>query len=1002
MSDRPMRPGNRLQMPTSPPSEMTGSDAHTPPNLTDWASNSGLISLTDWTTSPTIGLEVIRPTRSDHVAISGSASGVRRLNKRIFGALFSLASAAMVARLIGLLNQGVISSQFGLSPAMTAYFAVQSLPILLTGLIVSALDVSVIPIYVNAFSKRSVKDNSALFSTILNTLLLITGVLTAGLLIGGDAVIHLVAPQISPVALATARQIMPWLFPLLMLNVVAGYLNSILNAKEQFGLPAFAAILIPIAMTVGTLLGVRAGIGIMGLTMGFVAGTALQLLVIFWRTRRLKLTYRLQLDFSRPELRQILALGTPVLISSILILANPIVDQIIASTLGDSVISAINYALKIVDIFVVLMFATTARAVFPYFSRQADGKNIVGLKSTMRLFVWLIGGITLVLATAVFLTAPLLVHVLFERNKFTASDGALTATILRGFSLGLPAMGLGFILPRVFSALKRNSILLWLAPISLACNAALDVVFARMWGPIGISLSTSLVYSLVVVIEIVVLRRILGPLNLLTPPDMTTLSQIGAFEGAREQLVSVGRGAARLLQVRVVQILTAVLLFAGLVVYAVSDAGRAFRLSMSAAVTLIFVRAPYLLLAAWALLTAVGSVSVGDHAISGTLTTLSMPTFIIILGMNFFWLARRNPALIPLTALILWIIVGGIVTIAKHTAPLGAGGFVQALQVYVDFLGVAALMTLVETKDRLHRIIDMLLLPAVVIAGYGIVQTIYGFGGYQDVGVYRAQSIFDWSATLAFYLVIMALLTIYRAFYSHSPWRLFWIVALLIEIGGIYVTYSRTGEIALAAGVVLLLIISGKRSRFAALGLVGLGVIAVLLDGNKLFSRFGGAHLDTFNGRTDFWKALLTHFDWKNLTGYGLGGAQKFIDAATLHAYQSPHNSYLELLFDTGAPGLLFFVLALLISLLAVARPQADSPDRRALRGMVAGVIVACGLFAVTAPHLIQVFGVFFWMVVAMPFAKAFVEVAPAGETPAPAAPPEREPALARQPVAQR
>src|ERR1700680_2755508 len=101
-------------------------------------------------------------------------------NKNIFRALMSLASAALLIRLMGLLYQIIATGRFGLGDAMDAYFVASLAPSLVAQLIGSAVEYSVVPVYTRVRSQEGRKRASELFSTLLNVLQIGTLLLMVG------------------------------------------------------------------------------------------------------------------------------------------------------------------------------------------------------------------------------------------------------------------------------------------------------------------------------------------------------------------------------------------------------------------------------------------------------------------------------------------------------------------------------------------------------------------------------------------------------------------------------------------------------------------------------------------------------------------------------------------------------------------------------------------------------------------------------------------------------
>src|SRR5579885_1540060 len=109
------------------------------------------------------------------------AAPSQSVNHRIFRALLSLASANLLIRVMGMLNQVVVTARFGQGSTMDAYYVAQALPVLLAQMFSSALESSVIPVYTQIHDRgrtcpyptpNNNDQASRLFSTLLNLLII--------------------------------------------------------------------------------------------------------------------------------------------------------------------------------------------------------------------------------------------------------------------------------------------------------------------------------------------------------------------------------------------------------------------------------------------------------------------------------------------------------------------------------------------------------------------------------------------------------------------------------------------------------------------------------------------------------------------------------------------------------------------------------------------------------------------------------------------------------------
>src|SRR5690349_7452292 len=97
---------------------------------------------------------------------------VKAANKHIFRALLSLASATLLIRVVGLVQQIIITRQFGQTADMDAYYIASSIPVLLAPMLSGAIESAVIPVYMKIRTQGSSEEASRLFSTLFNILLL--------------------------------------------------------------------------------------------------------------------------------------------------------------------------------------------------------------------------------------------------------------------------------------------------------------------------------------------------------------------------------------------------------------------------------------------------------------------------------------------------------------------------------------------------------------------------------------------------------------------------------------------------------------------------------------------------------------------------------------------------------------------------------------------------------------------------------------------------------------
>jgi putative peptidoglycan lipid II flippase len=913
--------------------------------------------------------------------------GERSVNVRILGALVSLSGASIVARAFGVLNQVVITDHFGAGVSMDAYFAALAVPTLLTNLVVSALLASVIPTYVRLTRENQEREASDVLSTLFNLVIVFLAAVLALMLFFPGFVIRLFAPGVSSATVDIGMTLAPLIFPTLLLNVFAGFITSVFNASRRFAFPAFAAMLMPLGILIATIF-LSSQYGVSALAIGQLVGTALQCLVMLVVVKKARFSYRPVLRLGSVDVRVALGQFWPMIFGAMIVQANPVIDQIIASTLGSGNISALNYALKVISIPNTMVFMAASQAVLPYFASQAAAKDFPSLKKTLNLFAWVVGLITLVMMAVFIVFARPIVDLLFRHGAFTDASAQVTSATLVGLAVGLLPMAWGFMIPRVFNALHRNDVLLRIGVFTLLLNAGLDILLARYLGLPGIALATSLDYLLTTIIQIVVLRLLIGPLGLLRVPTqlLEWLSPRG-WRGAHRSTSAGPRprkfGFWRFLRI-------AVLAVSGLLIIAAitsRDVIQGVRVSLSVALMFFFLPAPYLLLLTWAGLGAIYDVYLGGHSIGFVLALASVPVFALLFWREWRGLARQTWAIWAYVLFLLWLLPG-----AKQS-PLGLGEFSITVWGLIDYLALLFLaVAMLTTRDRFERFLSVLLTTSTILCLIGVAEYLFRFDGSQEPGallIYRVFGIFGWFNSFAFYLDLLLPFCLYRLLTTRPGQRWFWGGILILHVLALGLTFGRAAIIAaICMGIMTALFLSGRLRwwilRGVTLAIVGGGVL-LLIPGLGLRQRLLGDHLLTLDARTSAWGLLISRLDLKNPFGHSYYASWALLQRVHPGGVGAPHSLYLQTLYDMGIPGLAFLLATFALLFWGGARKALRSQGEARIAAAIAtGGIFGAAVYSAAGNEFLDfALGLHFWFLAALPYLKCFVPV-PTQQTSAP------------------
>ena len=908
---------------------------------------------------------------------------VRRksVNIQIFRALLSIASAALLIRVMGMANQVVVSAHFGVGATMDAYFVASLLPITIADLVVGTIQNSVIPTYARVRTRGTIEQASVLFSTLLNLLLIGAILFSLLLFVFRRQMVYFSAPALNPSSMGLAVDLTPFILPALLLMTVIGFLESILNTEGQFGLPAYAGALVPIATAILVLVGSKS-LGVVTLGVGMVIGLCLQLCIFVLRIKRVGLVYRPIIDLRHTEIGLIALVAWPALLGSLISQVSPLIDQVFASFLSSGSISALNYALKIISVPIGVIALSVGRAAVPYLSRQAAAYDMKAFKATLRLYLWGVGiGITVLSALMLVLANPL-VQFLFQRGQFSADNTNHTATTLIGFVVGLTPMALVFIVVRAFSALSKTRVLMYIAIFNVVANAILDYIFARLWQSEGIALATSVMYFCAMIILLLTLRRMIGKLDLLTPPPEMLKMVERLRMGHNYQRRSTWKKAnffqfaiSSSLRRHIIRICIMISVFAIGITGALMNSFYTLRIALGSVVMLALLRYRYVLLLAWVLITVVVSsnpIFTGNNFLTG----LTAPTLLLMACMPIKRTFKRMPALAFLLLFFLWVFAGiGI-------SPLGMQTFLTTWLIYLDYVAIGILtINVLTTEQRVTRLIDAILLAFTFVALYGI----YGYftrqnGAMDPVAGFRIFSIFGSSPALGLFLSMGIPLAFYRTLTLQGFRRIGCLIMALVLLVALGMTFSRGAFIGLALSTLIMaffLPTAKMKVSFLSAFLV-LAVLLVLLmqiSDISLFYRFFQQDTTTLNGRTDLWQIVLDRFDPTQLLGYGLNASGVLLANLGANGVHStnyePHSLFVSTLYDHGIIGLTLLTLvfiALFVNLMRGLRKTAGT--HRMLFVTVVAIFVSVFSQSFAAVDLMfQGIGLYFWIIMALPFA---------------------------------
>ncbi len=392
-----------------------------------------------------------------------------------------------------------------------------------------ALSSAFIPTFTEHLAKKGRAEAAALANLVATAVILIVGGLCLLGVIFSPQLVRLLAPGFVEVPgkfelAVTMTRIM---FPFLLLVALAAQAMGILNACNQFAVPALASTFFNVgSLGAGLALGFWAGpwIGlepIEGMAVGVVFGGALQLGWQLPSLHRAGFRYRPRIDWSDPGLQRIFRLMGPAILGGAAVQINIMVNTNFASRVDDALrgpdgpVSWLGYAFRFMQLPLALFGVAIASATLPSISRSAASGNMEEFRRTLSRSLGVVFLMTVPSSVGLVVLGEAMIGAIYQGGKFELYDTRQTALALSCYALGLAGYAAIKVLTPAFYALGDSRTPMYVSLLSIGVNLAAVVSLLRytQLGHAGLALSTSAVALIGFAILFEVLRRRIGGID---------------------------------------------------------------------------------------------------------------------------------------------------------------------------------------------------------------------------------------------------------------------------------------------------------------------------------------------------------------------------------------------------------------------------------------------------------------------------------------------------------
>jgi putative peptidoglycan lipid II flippase len=418
--------------------------------------------------------------------------------KRLARDILLMAAATASSRVLGLFRDVAIADQFGAGAAYDAFLIAFFVPHFLRQLLAEgALSTAMVPVYTELRETQgtstSTRDADAFASNLISWLILLFPVIVLLGILSAPWYVPFLASGFGPEKLTLTIRLTRIVFPFIAVIGISAVMMGILNAQRRFFAASFAPVWYNVGMLIGVLaLAPRMDPPIIGVGLGVLIGGSAQLISQVPALIQAGFRFRFRVLPLHPQIRRMMWLMAPAFLTLGVTQVNLLVDNKLASHLGDGGISALQYAMRLFQLPLGVLAVSVATALLPRFSQAWACKDRAKFSRYLNEGIVASALVLLPAMVGLFVIGPDVVRLLFEHGSFVSADTVRTARVLSFYLIGLAPYGWVYVLTRAAYARGKPLFPLMASTVAVVVNVALDLILISSMRESGLALATAI------------------------------------------------------------------------------------------------------------------------------------------------------------------------------------------------------------------------------------------------------------------------------------------------------------------------------------------------------------------------------------------------------------------------------------------------------------------------------------------------------------------------------
>lgn len=439
--------------------------------------------------------------------------------KRLYGLVGVVGTLTLAGSVLGYVRNASITSVFGLSGDSDAYFVAIFLPnILQAVLVLGALAPALVHVYVNYIEAGRPDDARTTFSSVLNLVAVVVGLIVLTGVFFSRSLVGVIAPGLSNESADTSAGLMSFTLPLLLLLCLAGVLGPVLNTRDHFFAPALNSLIINACTIAFVVIGGKR-IGVEAAAAGVLLGGILHVALLLFFVRRKGIAYSLTMRLGHPGVRRVLVQSAPVVLYMGIAYCAPLLDRALASMVTEGGVSIVTIAVTLFVLPTIVFNGSLGIVLYPQLVRDAAAdreKYARTLAQAARVLLAVLVPVSVLMAAA---SVPLM-RLAYGPGDVASSNVHTGAAVLAVYVVALSFVGLTQILQKAIYAGGDFTTPLKVELMTLGLYAAAAIALSHVWALVGLALARAGHHILTTFVTFHMVRRL---------PEVPSLRRLGRF-----------------------------------------------------------------------------------------------------------------------------------------------------------------------------------------------------------------------------------------------------------------------------------------------------------------------------------------------------------------------------------------------------------------------------------------------------------------------------------------